>query len=164
MYKNTEEDLSVYKDCFIDLLLDDTPKIIKIVNNYFSTILFNWINNHGQCMKSPKSEQDKKDTENPFNQDSASGTKKPMSMKKRQTIMISQIKDENSDEVKSNQRPNIFITDESSQELVFTDLLENIMIFVQNVSELEGNWREHQKLLQNIEETVHLFYLPEIQN
>lgn len=40
------------------------------------------------------------------------------------------MKDECSDEVKGNQRPNIFITDESDIELVYTDLLEYIMIFV----------------------------------
>lgn len=38
------------------------------------------------------------------------------------------------------------------------------MIFVQNVCEQEGLWREHLRLLQNIEETIHLFYMPEIHN
>jgi hypothetical protein len=54
-------------------------------------------------------------------------------MKKRQTILITQMKDECSDEAKSIQRPNIFITDETSTELVYSDLLESIMIFAQNM-------------------------------
>jgi hypothetical protein len=83
-------------------------------------------------------------------------------MKKRQTIMISQLKDELSDDDKANVRPNIFITDESSLELVYTDLLDPVVSFVQNVAELEGNWRDHLKMLQNIFEIVHLFYMPEI--
>ena len=27
---------------------------------------------------------------------------------------------------------------------------------------MEGQWREHLKLLQNFEDTIHLFYMPEI--
>jgi hypothetical protein len=44
MYKETDEDLAVYKECFLDLLADDCPKVIKIVNEYLPTVLFNWIN------------------------------------------------------------------------------------------------------------------------
>lgn len=32
MFKNTDDDLTVYKECFLDLLGDDTPKIMKILN------------------------------------------------------------------------------------------------------------------------------------
>jgi hypothetical protein len=35
----------------------------------------------------------------------------------------------------------VFITDECSPELLYTDQLENLMTFVQNVQDLEGNWR-----------------------
>lgn len=76
--------------------------------------------------------------------------------------MISQVKDECSDDSKSNRRPNVFITDENSPELIYTDLLDSLMPFIQNVAELEGNWREHLKLLENLEQTMHLFYMPEI--
>lgn len=63
---------------------------------------------------------------------------------------------------KSNHRPNCFITDESHPELVYSDILENILIFVQNVSSFEGVWREHQILLDNLEAIVDRFYMPEI--
>ncbi len=75
--------------------------------------------------------------------------------------MISQIKDDCSDEDKFI-RPNIFITDEASPEIVYTDILETLVQFVQNISDQEGCWREHLLLLKNIEETVHFFYMPEI--
>ena len=47
---------------------------------------------------------------------------------------------------------------------MYTDLLEHIMTFVTNIKCEEGLWREHIKLLKNLEETVHLFYMPEIHN
>jgi len=64
-----------------------------------------------------------------------------MKISKKQTILISQIKDEFSDDTKSNHRPNIFITDESSIELIYMDILDNIMTFIQNVRDMEGHWR-----------------------
>lgn len=57
------------------------------------------------------------------------------------------MKEDEDEEEKKNIRPNIFITDESSIELVYTDLLDSIIPFFILVSELEGNWREHLKLL-----------------
>lgn len=44
MYKDTEEDMSPFKECFLDLLSDDTPKILKIVNLHFTKYLFNFMN------------------------------------------------------------------------------------------------------------------------
>jgi len=163
MYKETEEDTSTYKECFLDLMVDNTPKIMKIVNKHLAAVMFNWINQFGAC-KSPKSEHDDKNrSDSPFQPADQGSSKKPVSMKKRQNIMISQIKEDCSEDDKII-RPNIFITDESSLELVYTDLLENLIIFVQNVADQEGMWREHLLLLENIERIVHLFYMPEIHN
>jgi len=36
IYKDTEEDTSTYKECYLDLMLDDTPKIMKMVNTHLS--------------------------------------------------------------------------------------------------------------------------------
>lgn len=56
------------------------------------------MNNQNINPKSPKSEDDKKEqTESPFN----TNDKKIYPVKKRQTILITPIKDECSDEVKS---------------------------------------------------------------
>lgn len=57
---------------------------------------------------------------------------------------------------------NIFLTEENLSELVYVDLLEHLMKMVITIKNLEGNWREHLKLVQNFEQTIHLFYLPEI--
>lgn len=120
MFKDTEEDMSPFKECFIDLLGDDTPKILKIVNRNLTTYLFNFINQLELAVKSPKSDDvDKKDNDNTFQQIDVS--KKPNCKKRQQTLMISQMKDECSDDSKSNRRPNVFITDESSPELIYTD-------------------------------------------
>jgi hypothetical protein len=71
--------------------------------------------------------------------------------------------DEMSDEdKKSNHRPNCFITDDNHPELVFSDLLEHIMIYVQNISSQEGEWREHAVMIQNLQAIITLFYSPEI--
>lgn len=48
MFYDTEEDLSIYKECFLDLLGDDAVKIKKIINKNLKTILFNFFNNHGK--------------------------------------------------------------------------------------------------------------------
>lgn len=63
---------------------------------------------------------------------------------------------------KSNHRPNCFITDESHPELVYSDMLEHLLIYVQNVSSQEGIWREHLVMLENLEAIVDMFYMPEI--
>lgn len=91
MFKDSDEDMSPYKECFLDLLGDDTPKIMKTINKHLSSIMFNYINNHGQNNAiSPKSEGPK-DSENPFqHSETLNSLKKPnLLVKKRQTIMIS---------------------------------------------------------------------------
>lgn len=67
MFHDTEEDMQGYKECFNDLLGDDTVKILKIINNNLTTILFNYINNFGKSTAvSPKSEGPRQDDDNPF--------------------------------------------------------------------------------------------------
>jgi hypothetical protein len=68
MFKDTEEDLSVYKDIFLDVLADDQVKVMKITNGYLSTILFNYINNYNTSPQTPLSGEDFKDNESPFDQ------------------------------------------------------------------------------------------------
>lgn len=57
MYKSTEEDINVYKECFIDLLTDNSPKIMKIMNGYLPDILFNYINIVIKKPTTPKSDE-----------------------------------------------------------------------------------------------------------
>lgn len=69
MFKDTEEDMSLFKECFLDLLGDDTTKIIKTINKHLTTYLFNFVNQQDlHAMKSPKSDDEKKDGETTFQQ------------------------------------------------------------------------------------------------
>ena len=58
--------------------------------------------------------------------------------------------------------PPIYLTPENEIELVYSDLLQRLMVFINNVKNYNGLWREHAMLLNNLVEVVHLFYLPEI--
>jgi len=56
----------------------------------------------------------------------------------------------------------IYVTPENEKEVVYSDLLQRLMIFIQNLRSYNGLWREHVKLIKNLGKTVHLFYMPEI--
>lgn len=73
-------------------------------------------------------------------------------------------KDNNSEESDGNKRANVFASDEYDKEIIYNDLLETLLIFVTNVRNIDGGWRHHLKLIDNLEQCVHLFYMPEIHN
>lgn len=64
-------------------------------------------------------------------------------MKRRKTILVQNNKDLNSDDDKP-QKPNVFLTEENEEELVYSDLLDTLIIFITNIKNLEGDWREHR--------------------
>lgn len=160
-----EEDTQIYKDLFIDLLTDSNFKIMTIINKNLNVFLTNWINGFAVKVETPVSDGNIQKETKDF---SSVSEVKVRQVKRRETIMAQNnhpliLADELSDEdKKSNHRPNIFITDETHPELVYSDLLEHLMIFVQNMSGQEGVWREHLVLLENLEGVVHLFYMPEL--
>lgn len=80
MFKDTEEDMTPFKECFFDLLGDDATKILKIVNKNLTTYLFNFLNQLDLAIKSPKSDDDKKEGETTFQQIEV--LKKPNSKKR----------------------------------------------------------------------------------
>ena len=45
---------------------------------------------------------------------------------------------------------------------MYSDLLQRLMVFINNLREYKGLWREHVKLIKNLGKTIHLFYIPEI--
>lgn len=52
-----EEDMTLYKEMFIDLLTDGNHKTCKIVNKTLKVILTNWINNYQlKAMETPVSD------------------------------------------------------------------------------------------------------------
>jgi hypothetical protein len=56
----------------------------------------------------------------------------------------------------------IYVTQEHESEVVYSDLLQRLMVFINNLREYKGLWREHVKLIKNLGKTLHLFYIPEI--
>jgi hypothetical protein len=54
--------------------------------------------------------------------------------------------------------------EEHNIEIIYNDLLDHILVFVQNVKDMEGSWRLHLQLFQALQETIYLFYLPELHN
>lgn len=51
---------------------------------------------------------------------------------------------------------------EHQSEVVYSDLLQRLMVYINNIKGYSGLWREHVKLVENLTETIHLFYMPEI--
>ena len=45
---------------------------------------------------------------------------------------------------------------------MYSDLLQRLMIFINRMRGFAGLWREHVKLIKNLEAVIHLFYLPEV--
>ena len=58
--------------------------------------------------------------------------------------------------------PPIYVTPEHESELVYSDLLQRLMVFINNLRSYTGLWREHVRLIKNLTEVIHLFYMPEI--
>ena len=165
-----DEDTSVYKEMFIDLLTDGNSKILTIINKNLQVFISNWINEFQKKQNTtPVSDGNVKKEDKDFTMQTqvVEPVNPKRQVKRRETIMVQNnpliLNDECSEEdKKSNHRPNCFITDENHPELIFMDLLEHIMIFVQNVSQEEGVWREHLVMLQNLEAFANLFYMPDI--
>ena len=154
-----DEDTTNYKQVYLNLLTDDCKVVTSILNKNLAGVMFNWINEFTakQLMDTPMSNMNsgsngtgtstvEKGVDNDF---SGVANKKTVLNKKRHTshAIIDFIKEEASDESRSIQRPNVFITDENSPELIYSDLLDNLMMLVINIQNQEGNWREHMKLL-----------------
>lgn len=87
MFKDTDEDMTPFKECFLDLLGDDASKVLKIVNQNLTKYLFNFINHADQVNKKPKSDDGKKECDSSLQQ--IDPLKKPNLKKRQQTLMIS---------------------------------------------------------------------------
>jgi hypothetical protein len=70
----------------------------------------------------------------------------------------------NDDELTDNspKLPPIYVTPQYESEVVYSDLLQRMMVFINNLRGFTGLWREHVKLIQNLTQVIDLFYMPEI--
>lgn len=86
-------------------------------------------------METPISDGANKQEDKDFSAQAETALKQSKTLKRRDTLLVQNnpllLSEELSDEdKKSNHRPNCFITDESHPELVYSDILEHILIFV----------------------------------
>lgn len=70
--------------------------------------------------------------------------------------------DQLDDEAKEHRLPPIYVTPENKSEEVYSDLLQRLMVFINNMRAHTGVWREHAQLIKNLTKTIHLFYMPEV--
>lgn len=56
----------------------------------------------------------------------------------------------------------IYVTAEYQSEVVYSDLLQRLMVYINNIKGYTGMWREHVKLVNNLVEVIQLFYMPEV--
>ena len=56
----------------------------------------------------------------------------------------------------------MYIAPEHHSEKIYSDFLQRFMKFIMNLRGHTGWWREHIRLLDNLEQVVHLCYRPEV--
>lgn len=62
----------------------------------------------------------------------------------------------------SQKLPLIFALPENQSEIIYSDMLQRLMVMVHRIKEVNSLWREHLKLVQNLVEIIDLFYMPEV--
>jgi hypothetical protein len=107
----------------------------------------------------PKSKPDVKNKNNDFSTALIDAPTK-IALKKKNTVMGISFDDDYNDS--SPKLPPIYVTPENEKEVVYSDLLQRLMIFINNMRGFTGLWREHVKLIQNLTQVIDLFYMPEI--
>ena len=105
---------------------------------------------------SPKSKQSKTGANNDFSGAMFDSSKKSIQKKNTHLGII-----EHSDDDQT-KLLHIYGSADRKSEVVYSDLLQRLMVFITNVKSVQGLWRDHILLLKNLTEVVHLFYMPEI--
>lgn len=80
-------------------------------------------------------------------------------MSKKNTNLDIMYNDHEEDRVKLSP---IYVTAEYQSEVVYSDLLQRLMVYINNIKGYTGMWREHVKLVNNLVEVIQLFYMPEV--
>jgi hypothetical protein len=148
---NEDDDTTEWRAAFLDLLSDNNPKIMQIMNKQLSKIILGYVNKqmHGTVI-SPKTNTSNTDIDVPKQTKDFTSMIEPKYYKRRSTLHVTP-SDINSEESDSNKRANIFASEEHhGLEIIYNDFLETLMIFVTNVKNIDGGWRHHLKLIQNL--------------
>lgn len=56
----------------------------------------------------------------------------------------------------------IYAPAQFEMEVVYSDLLQRLLVFINSLRSFTGLWREHVKLIEQLTASIHLFYMPEI--
>ena len=94
----------------------------------------------------PKSKPNEKKKNEDFSTAFEVTTKKGLT--KKNTHLGISFDDEYNDN--SPKLPPIYVTPDHESEVVYSDLLQRLMVFVNNLRGFTGLWREHVKLIQNL--------------
>ena len=179
-----DDDISSLRRCFVDFLTEEEKEIQYIMNDNLSTIIKKYCNKNtmdtfkGRTPYIDSSNSDSESKEQSPNVQAGHKTtnefpniaelqlkgKKTSLHKKNNSIIGLQTNrlSESEQDTSSVQLPPIYVTSENQSEEVYSDLLQRLMVFVNNIKNNCGSWREHVKLLNHIKEVIHLFYMPEI--
>jgi len=157
-----EDDITCLRMVFVSYILDSSREMILLMNKSLPLMIKNYGNKHtienfkgrtayvqpntersSSGSGSPKSKPNEKNKGTDFSSAFAEGTK--ITLKKKNTVMGISFDDEFNDN--SPKLPPIYVTPENEKEVVYSDLLQRLMIFINNMRGFTGLWREHVKLI-----------------
>ena len=152
-----DDDTGDLRKCFLSLVTDADKDIQSIMNRHLALFVEKWGNKHTlENFKGRTAYQDSDGDATPQSRTSSNnGTDftSAVSSKKR----IAYVEDDSTPKLTP-----IYVLPENERELVFSDLLQRLLVFMNRLRSYPGWWREHLQLIRNLNQVVHLFYMPEI--
>ena len=176
-----DEDTTALRKCFLSYILDGAKDTLSIMNKNLAKIIFKYGNKHtmenfkgrtpyvdpngsegGDQSKdsTPKSKTATTNKGSDFTSALIDSTNAKKLTKKNTHLGINF--DRMDEEDTGPKLPPIYVTSEHEDELVYSDLLQRLMVFINNCKAYNGLWREHAQLINQMVEVIHLFYMPEI--
>ncbi len=171
-----EEDTSSLRKCFLSFIVENQRDLMELMNEHLVDIVSQYANKHavenfknrtpyvesssdnGSKETTPRSRQSKTSNNTDFSAALLDSSHKKGLTKKNTNLGI------NDSEFDDNvpKLPPIYLTPDRKSELVYSDLLQRLMVLITNMKSNTGLWREHWKLLSNLRQVLHLFYMPEV--
>jgi len=163
-----DEDTTDLRRCFLNFILDTNKEILCIMNANLDLMIHKWGNKHtlenfkgrtpycdSEGEITPKSRSSSNNGNNDF-------TSAVNSSKKKKGTATATYSSYNIEEDATPKLKQIYTVPAYESELCFSDLLQRLLVFINRLREYKGLWREHVKLIRNLNSVIHLFYMPEI--
>lgn len=157
-----EEDISHLRTIFLNCILDSSREMIVLMNTNLVLLIKKYGNKHtienfkgrtpyvapqesddSESNNTPKSKPMEKNKNDDFS--SAMGVTSKKGLTKKNTHLGISFDDEFNDN--SPKLPPIYVTPDHESEVVYSDLLQRLMVFINNLRGFTGLWREHVKLI-----------------